>query len=74
MTAIEGEAAFGSAFRRMWTTRTGRAQHSDAAHALDQRQHRHFPAGSARQLAGYLTGGVGMLQLLSRTAPAMVFG
>ena len=75
MAAIEGEAAFG----------LGISQNVNYNHRIEHRiQMPHtlstsgniviFPAGSAKQVAGYLTGGVGMLQLLSRTAPAMVFG
>src|SRR5947199_3235744 len=33
-----------------------------------------FPGGSARRLAGYVTGGVGMLTLYSRTAASRLFG
>jgi hypothetical protein len=33
-----------------------------------------FPAGSAKHVAGYVTGGAGTLILYSRTAPARVFG
>jgi hypothetical protein len=33
-----------------------------------------FPAGSARRVAGYVTGGAGTLTLFSRTAASRVFG
>jgi len=33
-----------------------------------------FPAGTARRVAGYVTGGAGMFTLFSRTAAARVFG
>jgi hypothetical protein len=33
-----------------------------------------FPGGSARRVAGYVTGGAGMLTLFSRTAAARLFG
>jgi hypothetical protein len=75
MAAIEAEAAFG----------LGISQNVDYKNRVEHRiQMPHtlsttgnvviFPAGSQRQLAGYVTGGVGMLQLVSRTAAAKVFG
>ena len=75
MTAIEAEAAFGLGISQNVNYKNRVEHRIQMPHTLSTSGNVViFPAGSERQLAGYVTGGVGMLRLLSRTAPAMVFG
>jgi hypothetical protein len=75
MAAIEGEAAFGLGISQNVNYKNRVEHRIQMPHTLSTSGNVViFPAGSERQLAGYLTGGVGTLRLVSRTAAAMVFG
>lgn len=75
MTAIEGEAAFGLGISQNVEYKTRTVHRIQMPHTLTTSGNVViFPGGSDRRVAGYVTGGVGMLTLYSRTAAAMVFG
>jgi len=75
MTAIEAEAAFGLGISQNVNYRNREVQRIQMPHTLSTGGNIViFPAGSARRVAGYVTGGVGTLTLYSRTASSLVFG
>ena len=75
ITAIEAEAAFGLGISQNVGYKKRTVYRIQMPHTLMTSGNVViFPAGSARRVAGYVAGGVGMLTLYSRTAAAMVFG
>jgi hypothetical protein len=73
--AIEGEAAFGLGISQDVYYHNQIVSRIQMPHTLGTSGNIViFPAGSAKHVAGYLTGGAGALTLFSRTAAARVFG
>ncbi len=73
--AVEAEAAFGLGISQNVNYRNREVHRIQMPHTLSTGGNVViFPAGSARRVAGYVTGGVGTLTLYSRTASALVFG
>jgi len=73
--ALEVEAAFGLGISQNVNYKSQEVHRIQMPHTLTTGGNIvFFPAGSARRLAGYVTGGVGSLTLYSRTASALVFG
>jgi hypothetical protein len=74
-TALEAEAAFGLGISQDINYRNNIVYRVQMPHTLGTNGNIvFFPGGSARRLAGYVTGGVGMLTLYSRTAASRFFG
>ena len=75
MMAIEAEAAFGLGISQNVNYQNRNVYRIQMPHTLSTSGNIVvFPGGSARRVAGYVTGGVGTLTLYSRTASALVFG
>jgi hypothetical protein len=75
VVAIEAEAAFGLGISQNVNYRNREVHRIQMPHTLSTGGNIViFPGGSARRVAGYVTGGVGTLTLFSRTAAALVFG
>jgi hypothetical protein len=75
VTAIEAEAAFGLGISQNVNYRNREVHRIQMPHTLSTGGNVViFPAGSARRVAGYVTGGVGTLTMYSRTAATLVFG
>ena len=75
VTAFEAEAAVGLGISQNVNYRNREVHRIQMPHTLSTGGNIViFPAGSARRVAGYVTGGVGTLTLYGRTAPALVFG
>lgn len=74
-TALEAEAAFGLGFSQNVNYRNNIVYRVQMPHTLATNGNIvFFPGGSARRLAGYVTGGAGILTLYSRTAASRLFG
>lgn len=74
-TAFEAEAAFGLGLSQNVNYRNKIVYRVQMPHTLGTNGNIvFFPGGSARRLAGYVTGGAGMLTLFSRTAASRFFG
>jgi hypothetical protein len=72
---IEGEGAFGLGLSQNVSYRNQIVYRVQMPHTLGSSGNIvFFPAGTARRVAGYVTGGAGMFTLFSRTAAARVFG
>jgi hypothetical protein len=75
VVAIEAEAAFGLGISQNVNYRNREVHRIQMPHTLSTGGNIViFPAGSARRVSSYVTGGVGTLTLYSRTAAALVFG
>jgi len=73
--ALEAEAAFGLGISQDVNYRNKIVYRVQMPHTLGTNGNVvFFPGGSSRRLAGYVTGGVGMLTLYSRTAASRLFG
>jgi hypothetical protein len=73
--AIEAEAAFGLGLSQNVSYRNNIVYRVQMPHTLATNGNiLFFPGGSARRLAGYVTGGAGVLTLYSRTAASRFFG
>ena len=74
-TALEADAAFGLGLSQNVNYRNNVVYRVQMPHTLGTNGNiLFFPGGSARRLAGYVTGGAGMLTLFSRTAASRLFG
>jgi hypothetical protein len=74
-TAIEAETAFGLGLSQNVNYRNNIVYRVQMPHTLATNGNLlFFPGGSARRLAGYVTGGAGVLTLFSRTAASRFFG
>jgi hypothetical protein len=72
---IEGEGAFGLGLSQNVSYHNQIVYRVQMPHTLGSSGNIvFFPAGTARRVAGYVTGGAGMFTLFSRTAAARVFG
>jgi hypothetical protein len=73
--AIEGEGAFGLGLSQNVNYKNQIVYRVQMPHTLGVNGNIViFPAGSAKRVAGYVTGGAGTLTLFSRTAAARYFG
>ena len=73
--AFEAEAAFGLGLSQNVSYRNNIVYRVQMPHTLATNGNiLFFPGGSARRLAGYVTGGAGVLTLYSRTAASRFFG
>jgi hypothetical protein len=73
--AVEGEGNFGLGISQNVTYQNKIVYRTQMPHTLGTGGNIvFFPAGSAKHLAGYVTGGAGTLTLFSRTAASRVFG
>jgi hypothetical protein len=73
--AIEAEAAFGLGISQDVNYRNNIVYRVQMPHTLGTNGNiLFFPGGSERRLAGYVTGGAGVLTLYSRTAASRLFG
>jgi hypothetical protein len=75
VVAVEAEAAFGLGISQNVNYQNREVHRIQMPHTLSTGGNIViFPAGSAKRVSGYVTGGVGTMTLYSRTASALVFG